>query len=295
MDISEVRVKIVRDPGERLKAVCIVTFDEAFVVRDVKVVDGANGLFVAMPSQKLAVHCPSCRQKNHLRARYCNECGKELPSQSVPSDANGRSRLHRDIAHPIRASFRELLQERVIQAYQDEVDQDQSPDEGEVTPALEVRSEEPAELPAELPAEQPAEELVNRPVDEPEPEIDDYGAMIANLRGRSKGSSVTRESTSFGPDRAETEKRSTESGHSSGGRQRRDREPAPDDRPRDPVEPEPAMVIESGAAEEVATEPRIVSPSPKDAPSPTRDETPAPSVDQAETDTQDTPFGDGIL
>ena len=45
MDISEVRVKLVRDPGERLKAVCIVTFDEAFVVRDVKVVDGTNGLF----------------------------------------------------------------------------------------------------------------------------------------------------------------------------------------------------------------------------------------------------------
>ncbi len=91
MDISEVRVKLVRDPGERLKAVCIVTFDEAFVVRDVKVVDGTNGLFVAMPSQKLAVHCPKCRQKNHLRARFCNECGKELPSHSVPWDANGRS------------------------------------------------------------------------------------------------------------------------------------------------------------------------------------------------------------
>ena len=291
MDISEVRVKLVRDPGERLKAVCIVTFDEAFVVRDVKVVDGTNGLFVAMPSQKLAVHCPSCRQKNHLRARYCNECGKELPSQSIPSDANGRSRLHRDIAHPIRASFREQLQERVIQAYQDEVDQDQSSGVEAETAAMDARPEEPVEKPAEKQVEKP----VDRPMDQPAPEIDDYGAMIANLRGRSTGSSATRESTGFGPDRAETAKESTGVGHSSGGQQRGKRELVPDDRRRDPIAGEPAMATESNAAEEVAPEPRTDSPSKSDAPSPTQDKTPDQAADHADAGADDTPFGDGIL
>ena len=295
MDISEVRVKLVRDPGERLKAVCIVTFDEAFVVRDVKVVDGTNGLFVAMPSQKLAVHCPSCRQKNHLRARYCNECGKELPSQSIPSDANGRSRLHRDIAHPIRASFREQLQEHVIQAYQDEVDQEQSSDVEVETAAMDARPEEPVERQAEEPVALPADEPVDRPVDQPAPELDDYGAMIANLRGRSTGSSATRKSTGFGPDRAETEKKSTGSSRSSSERQRRDREPTPEDRPRDTVEREPAMAIESGAAEEVAPEPQIDTPSKRDAPGPTQDEKPDPAAENADAGAKDIPFGDGIL
>lgn len=283
MDISEVRVKLVRDPGERLKAVCIVTFDEAFVVRDVKVVDGTNGLFVAMPSQKLAVHCPNCRQKNHLRARFCNECGKELPSQSVPSDANGRSRLHRDIAHPIRASFREQLQESVIQAYQDEVDQDQSSDAGPEAPAMDAAPKEPADKPAD------------RPADKPETETDDYGAMIANLRGRAKVPSTTRESTDFGPDRAETAKESSGFGQSSGGQQRRNREPIPDDRSRDPIAREPVMATESNTAEEVAPEPRTDSPSKSDAPSPTQDETPDQATDQPDAGANDAPFGAGIL
>jgi len=120
MEISDVRVKLMDNAADRLKAVCSITFDEAFVVRDLKVVDGTNGLFVAMPSRKLAVHCPQCRHKNHLRARFCNDCGAKLPPNRVAADANGRVRLHRDIAHPINPAFRELIQTKIIERYTSE-------------------------------------------------------------------------------------------------------------------------------------------------------------------------------
>ena len=78
MEITEVRIKLMEEPGERLKAFCSITFDNCFVVRDLKIIDGTNGPFVAMPSRKLTSHCPGCGMKNHLRAQYCNQCGKRL-------------------------------------------------------------------------------------------------------------------------------------------------------------------------------------------------------------------------
>ena len=75
MEITEVRIKLMEDPGERLKAFCSITFDNCFVVRDLKIIDGSNGPFVAMPSRKLTAHCARCGMKNHLRAQYCNQCG----------------------------------------------------------------------------------------------------------------------------------------------------------------------------------------------------------------------------
>lgn len=120
MEISDVRVRLVKDSKERLKAVCSVTLDSEFVVRDVKVVEGTNGLFVAMPSRKLSVPCSRCRAQNHLRARYCNECGQKLPPARIPTDADGREKAHRDIAHPITTPFRQTIQGQVLDAYQAE-------------------------------------------------------------------------------------------------------------------------------------------------------------------------------
>ncbi|UCC31717.1 MAG: SpoVG family protein, partial [Phycisphaerales bacterium] len=128
MEISDVRVRLVKDVNQRLKAVCSVTLDREFVVRDVKIVEGTSGLFVAMPSRKLSVPCPTCRTQNHLRARYCNECGGKLPPARIPADADGREKAHRDIAHPITASCRESVQQRVLEAYQDECEQDEDAD-----------------------------------------------------------------------------------------------------------------------------------------------------------------------
>lgn len=52
MRISDVRIRIVKKDDAKLKAVASVTFDECFVVHDIKVINGSEGLFVAMPSRK---------------------------------------------------------------------------------------------------------------------------------------------------------------------------------------------------------------------------------------------------
>ena len=78
MEITEVRVKLVANKDDRLKGFCSMTLDNEFVVRDVKVIEGISGLFVAMPSRKMSDHCEKCGGKNHLRARFCNNCGGAL-------------------------------------------------------------------------------------------------------------------------------------------------------------------------------------------------------------------------
>ncbi len=120
MEITEVRVKLMDEPGERLQAFCSITFDDAFVVRDLKIIEGATGPFVAMPSRKLTAHCPHCGCKNHLRALYCNQCGVRQKEQSAGRDEEGRTKLYADIAHPINAGCREMIQQRVVRAFEDE-------------------------------------------------------------------------------------------------------------------------------------------------------------------------------
>lgn len=118
MDITEVRIKLSDDPSERLRAYCSITFDHCFVIRDLKIIDGTNGPFVAMPSRKLAAHCPRCRMKNHLRALYCNQCGGKLPTDRIIKDDDGRAKLYADIAHPINQACREQIQDKVIAEFQ---------------------------------------------------------------------------------------------------------------------------------------------------------------------------------
>jgi len=114
LEITEVRIKLSDDPSERLRAYCSVTLDHCFVVRDLKIIDGTNGPFVAMPSRKLAAHCLRCRTKNHLRALYCNQCGGKLPTDRIIKDDDGRAKLYADIAHPINQVCREQIQDKVI-------------------------------------------------------------------------------------------------------------------------------------------------------------------------------------
>ena len=52
MNITDVRIRKVSDEG-KMKAVVSVTFDDEFVVHDVKIIEGQNGLFIAMPSRKI--------------------------------------------------------------------------------------------------------------------------------------------------------------------------------------------------------------------------------------------------
>ncbi len=120
MEITEVRVKLMEEGGERLQAFCSITLDDAFVVRDLKIIEGATGPFVAMPSRKLTAHCPQCGCKNHLRASFCNQCGGRLREQHALKDDDGRAKLYADIAHPINSACREMIQDWVIQAYEEE-------------------------------------------------------------------------------------------------------------------------------------------------------------------------------
>jgi stage V sporulation protein G len=150
MQLTEIRINLCGAPvpargprppqqGGRLRAFCSLTFDDTFVIRDVKLIDGNDGLFLAMPSRKLMDHCPGCGDKNHLRARFCNHCGSRLDEDRYLRyrSGNGHSRLklHADIAHPINARMRHEIERRVFDAYEMEIERSQQP--GYVPPNLE--------------------------------------------------------------------------------------------------------------------------------------------------------------
>lgn len=124
MEITEVRIFLKDSPDKKLKAYATVTFDNAFVVRNIKVIEGGGGLFIAMPSRKLKGACPKCGFRNELKSKYCNQCAAQLPVVSRPigaePEANGAQSEHRDIAHPITQTFRDYLQKRVLEAYESE-------------------------------------------------------------------------------------------------------------------------------------------------------------------------------
>lgn len=121
-EITEVRVKLTDDPRNKLKAYCSITIDGSFVVRDLKIIEGNKGPFVAMPSRKLADHCPRCHHKNHMRAAYCNHCGNKLDPDRAPKDGRGRARLHADLAHPINSATRIEVHKAVVRAYAEELE-----------------------------------------------------------------------------------------------------------------------------------------------------------------------------
>jgi stage V sporulation protein G len=127
MEITEVRIKLMEDSDDRLQGFCSITFDNCFVVRDLKIIDGANGPFVAMPSRKLTSHCHQCGAKNHLKALYCNQCGTRLRDDRAVRDAEGRIKLYADIAHPINSQCREMIQSRVIAEFRAEQERAKQP------------------------------------------------------------------------------------------------------------------------------------------------------------------------
>ena len=80
MKITDVRVRRIAKVG-KMKAVVSITLDSEFVVHDIKVIEGEKGLFVAMPSKKMA---------------------------------DGE---YRDIAHPINSDMRRMMEETILQKY----------------------------------------------------------------------------------------------------------------------------------------------------------------------------------
>ena len=127
MEITEVRIKLMENSDDRLQGFCSITFDDSFVVRDLKIIEGSSGPFVAMPSRKLTSHCPQCGCKNHLKAGYCNQCGNRLRAARTTRDQEGRAKLYADIAHPINSICREMIQSRVITEYRTELERAKQP------------------------------------------------------------------------------------------------------------------------------------------------------------------------
>lgn len=93
MEITDIRIKKVASEG-KMKAVASVTFDNAFVVHDVKVIEGPEKLFVAMPSRR------------------------------TPDGE------YRDIAHPINSDMRNMLESKVLAAY-DAIEDEPAPETAE--------------------------------------------------------------------------------------------------------------------------------------------------------------------
>jgi stage V sporulation protein G len=84
MDVTEVRIFPVEE--DRLKAYVTITFDHCFVVRDLKVINGNNGLFVAMPSKKR------------------------------------KDGTYRDTAHPLDNKTRQMIESKVLSEYSKEIE-----------------------------------------------------------------------------------------------------------------------------------------------------------------------------
>nr|WP_312578682.1 septation regulator SpoVG [Sedimentibacter sp.] len=82
MQITDVRVRKINSEG-KMKAIVSVTFEDCFVVHDIKIIEGQNGLFIAMPSRK-------------------------MPDGEF-----------KDIAHPINSETRNLVAEAVFKAYEE--------------------------------------------------------------------------------------------------------------------------------------------------------------------------------
>lgn len=125
MHLTDVRIHLCGQGG-RLKAFCCLTFDESFVIRDVKLIEGDEGLFLAMPARKLCDHCVRCNEKNHLRSRYCNHCGLRL-NENRHGGQNTRIKLHADVAHPINPKLRSELEGNVLEAYYREIQKAKEP------------------------------------------------------------------------------------------------------------------------------------------------------------------------
>ena len=132
MNITEVRVKLTEAKKNRLMAFCSITIDNDFVVRDLKIIEGYKGAFVAMPSRKLADKCTKCGCKNHLRSRFCNDCGAKLDDKRAigdsKEDSKGKFKLYADTAHPINSECRDEIEQKVLAAYKEESDKAQQPD-----------------------------------------------------------------------------------------------------------------------------------------------------------------------
>jgi len=159
MKITEVRIFPTESKDGKLKAFATMTFDDWFVVRNVKVIQGNSGLFVAMPSRKAVESCPKCRFKNVVGSKFCNQCGQQLKEPVIlPYAENEKVNSHMDIAHPITQDCRVYIQEQILKAYKDNdaavrenVKTEQNAENAPENPARDVKKEEEQETLLQFP------------------------------------------------------------------------------------------------------------------------------------------------
>jgi stage V sporulation protein G len=114
VEVTEVQINLCDNSDERLRAYCAVIFDGCFVVHNVRVIEKANGLLVAMPSRKVTVKCSGCNFKNAIDSNYCSNCGQKVELDRTQTE----TKIHFDIAHPINAECRQMIETRVLEAYE---------------------------------------------------------------------------------------------------------------------------------------------------------------------------------
>lgn len=117
MEITEIKVHLKDSAKSKLKAFVTITFDNQFVIRDLKIIDGKKGLFVAMPSTKVTEPCPGCGRKNAIRSHFCSNCGGGLELWKEIEDKSDVEE-HRDIAHPINTQMRDYIQTLVMKEFE---------------------------------------------------------------------------------------------------------------------------------------------------------------------------------
>jgi stage V sporulation protein G len=127
VNITEVRIKLMEESEDRLRAFCSITFDDCFVVRDLKIIEGSHGPFVAMPSRKLTNRCARCGNKNHIRSNYCNNCGSKIRESRDTREEDAPNKLYADVAHPINQFCRDLIQQHVVEEYRLELERAKEP------------------------------------------------------------------------------------------------------------------------------------------------------------------------
>jgi stage V sporulation protein G len=108
--ITEIRAKRIKG-NNRLKGIAAITIDECFVIHELRIIDGKNGLFVAMPSRRMP---------------------------------NGE---YKDVAHPINTETRSMIEQEVLEAYNalPELEEDETEKVEEVNEETEEENEEGAD------------------------------------------------------------------------------------------------------------------------------------------------------